>query len=88
MDVRSTGFRAEADSCPPEKVLGRKLARLYWRTDGRSKEVKLVMVAAHGTRGIDRWTVITMYYPYGQLTAPWIGDREIAPIGLGRNDQK
>ena len=65
---------AEADSCPPEKVLGRKLARIYWRAAGQPRAIKHIMVAVHGTNAIDRWTVVTMYYPYGHLAAPWVGD--------------
>ena len=65
---------AEADSCPPEKVLGRKLARTYWRATGRPTEIKQILVAVHGTVGVDRWSVITMYYTYGQLAAKWVGD--------------
>jgi len=65
---------AEADSCPPEKVLGRKIARVFWSNWGRPAETQLVMVAVRGTRGMDRWTVNTMYYQHSQLDGPWAGD--------------
>lgn len=64
----------EADGCPPEKVLGRKIARVFWRGWGRPPETQYVMVAVRGTRGRDRWTVNTMYYLHGQLEGPWAGD--------------
>jgi hypothetical protein len=65
---------AEADSCPPRKVLGRKIARVYWRAVGSPKAIQVIMVAVHGTSGVDRWSVETMFYPYGQLAARWVGD--------------
>ena len=65
---------AEADSCPPEKVLGRRIARLFWDRSGRPADMQLIMVAVRGTKGIDRWTVSTMYYPRHQLDGPWAGD--------------
>jgi hypothetical protein len=65
---------AEADSCPPQKVLGRRLARIYWRGVGKPAAMKNIMVAVHGTVGIDRWTVTTLYYTYDQLAGAWIGD--------------
>jgi len=65
---------AEADSCPPEKVLGRKLARLLWRGLNKPRELHYIIVAVHGTKDRDRFTVYTMYYQRGQLEAPWVGD--------------
>lgn len=67
---------AEADGCPPEKVLGRKIARVFWRGWGRPPDAQYVMVAVRGTRGRDRWTVETMYYLLNQLEGPWAGDPE------------
>jgi hypothetical protein len=65
---------AEADSCPPEKVLGRKIARAFWNTAGQPAETQVIMVAVRGTRGVDRWTSETMYYWRSQLEKPWAGD--------------
>jgi hypothetical protein len=65
---------AEADSCPPEKVLGRKIARAFWNAAGRPAETQAIMIAVRGTRGIDRWTAETMYYWRNQLDKPWAGD--------------
>ena len=65
---------AEADSCPPEKVLGRRIARVFWRGLGRPAELQTLVVAVRGTKGIDRWTVITMYYYKPQLVGQWAGD--------------
>lgn len=65
---------AEADSCPPEKVLGRKIARAFWNAAGRPAETQVIMIAVRGTRGIDRWTAETMYYWRNQLDKPWAGD--------------
>jgi hypothetical protein len=66
---------AEADSCPPEKVLGRRIARAFWAAWGRPGETQHVMVAVRGTEGRDRWTAETMYYHRSQLHGPWAGDR-------------
>jgi hypothetical protein len=65
---------AEADSCPPEKVLGRKIARAFWNAAGRPAETQVIMIAVRGTRGVDRWTAETMYYWRNQLEKPWAGD--------------
>ena len=65
---------AEADGCPSEKVLGRKIARVFWAAWGRPAETQYVMVAVRGTRGRDRWTAETMYYLRSQLDGPWAGD--------------
>lgn len=65
---------AEADSCPPEKVLGRKIARAFWKAWGRPSETQLVIVAVRGTRGKDRYTAQYMIYPRRQLTDAWMGD--------------
>jgi hypothetical protein len=66
---------AEADGCPPEKVLGRRIARVFWAGWGRPAETQHVMVAVRGTIGRDRWTAVTMYYLPSQLDGPWAGDR-------------
>jgi len=65
---------AEADSCPPEKVLGRRIARAFWKASGQPEETQAIMIAVRGTRGADSWTSETMYYWRPQLTAPWAGD--------------
>src|SRR5439155_16778546 len=67
---------AEADSCPPEKVLGRKIARVFWRASGRPKQMQKVIVAVKGTTGIDRWTAESMYFYRSQLANVWAGDPE------------
>jgi hypothetical protein len=65
---------AEADSCPPEKVLARKIARIFWRSWGRPAEVQYMIVAVRGTKGPDRWTATTMYFQKFQLEQAWAGD--------------
>lgn len=65
---------AEADGCPPEKVLGRKIARAFWNAAGRPAETEAIMIAVRGTRGTDRWTARTMLYYHEQLNGPWAGD--------------
>jgi hypothetical protein len=68
---------AETDGCPPEKVLGRKIARAFWTSSGRPVETQYVIVAVRGTQGRDRWTYEKMYYQHSQLDGPWAGDRAI-----------
>ena len=65
---------AEADSCPPEKVLGRKVARVFWRRVGKEANVKMVVVRVRGTVGVDRFTSFDMYYYPAQLEGRWAGD--------------
>jgi hypothetical protein len=65
---------AEADGCPPEKVLGRKIARVFWRGRGKPADLKSIMIAVTGTKGIDRWTAMTMFYYPRQLDGPWVGE--------------
>ena len=65
---------AEADSCPPEKVLARKLARAFWRSQGRPAALQSMIVSVRGTAGADRWTSISMYFYDVQLARPWAGD--------------
>ena len=64
----------EADGCPPEKVIGRQIARVLFRALGRPGALKTVIVAVHGTRGLDRWSVSKMYFYPEQLTGKWAGD--------------
>lgn len=66
---------AEADGCPPEKVLGRKIARALFRAMGRPAELRQIAVSVHGTVGADRWSGVDMYYYPGQLSGKWSGDR-------------
>ena len=65
---------AEADGCPPEKVLGRKIARLFWRRLGKGQGMQLVVVRVEGTKGIDKLTRYDMYYFPAQLQGRWAGD--------------
>src|ERR671934_182481 len=65
---------AEADSCPPEKVLGRKIARVFWRGLGKPTQMQYIMIAVVGTKGIDRWTTDIMYFHRPQLDGRWAGD--------------
>jgi hypothetical protein len=65
---------AEADSCPPEKVLARKIARAFWRSWGRPADIQYIIVAVRGTKGRDRWTSTSMYFHKPQLVQAWAGD--------------
>ncbi|MEP7001298.1 MAG: hypothetical protein ABI969_12515 [bacterium] len=65
---------AEADSCPPEKVLARKIARIFWRSRGRPAKLQYMIVAVRGTTGRDRWTAKSMYFQNFQLSRAWAGD--------------
>ena len=65
---------AEADSCPPEKVLARKIAGTFWRSWGRPANLKYIIIAVRGTKGPDRWTATNMYFPKAQLERAWAGD--------------
>ncbi len=67
---------AEADSCPPPKVLGRRIARALYRGLGRPSDLEKVIVLVRGTAGIDRWTAMGMYYYRSELTGRWAGDSE------------
>ena len=72
--------KAEADGCPPEKVLGRRLARLVWTQLGKPAELQVVIVRVHGPwvgDPLDTADQVTenLYYPRFQLTGPWVGDR-------------
>lgn len=66
--------KEEADGCPPEKVLGRRIARELWRQLGKPKSLQYVMIAVRGTVGIDRFTVSYLYYYPEQLEGPWVGE--------------
>ena len=72
---------AEADSCPPEKVLGRQIARSLFRALGQPAGLQQIVVAVRGTLGLDRWSVESMYYFPAQLTGRWAGDPLPAPTG-------
>jgi hypothetical protein len=65
---------AEADGCPPEKVLGRQIARALFRALGRPTGLQQIMVAVHGTLGLDQRSAESMYYYPEQLTGRWAGD--------------
>jgi hypothetical protein len=62
---------AEADGCPPEKVLGRKIARALWHGLGKPNDLQYITIAVHGSGGFARYT---MYYHRSQLDGPWVGD--------------
>ncbi|MEA3245580.1 MAG: hypothetical protein U9Q74_05435 [Gemmatimonadota bacterium] len=65
---------AEADGCPPPKVLGRQIARALFRAMGRPPGLQQVVVSVHGTAGGDRWSVVDMYFYPEQLSGKWAGD--------------
>lgn len=72
--------KAEEDGCPPEKVLGRRLARLVWAELGRPATLQLVTVRVRGPMtgdplGTLRKVSVDLFYPRFQLTGPWVGDR-------------
>ena len=72
---------AEADSCPPEKVLGRQIARVLWRRGGKEADLKTVIVRVRGVSGLDRYSHTDMYYYPSQLEGRWAGDTEGHPLG-------
>lgn len=65
---------AEADGCPPEKVLARKVARALFRAMGRPAALQQVVVSVHGAVGLDRWSGVDMYFHPEQLSGKWAGD--------------
>jgi hypothetical protein len=65
---------AEADHCPPEKVLGRQIARVLWKNGGKALALKSVIVRVRGVSGLDRLSWTDMYYEPSQLEGPWAGD--------------
>jgi hypothetical protein len=72
---------AEADSCPPYKVLGRQIARVLWRRGGKEADLKTVIVRVRGVAGLDRFSFADLYYAPSQLEDPWAGDPE-KPSGM------
>lgn len=68
--------KAEDDGCPPQKVLGRKVARVFWREVGKAAALKFVIVRVEGTTGKDRFSYIDLYYIPAQLEGRWVGDPE------------
>lgn len=71
--------KAEADGCPPEKVLGRRIARATWAALDKPKGLKFIMVRVRGPWDGDpllsrTQLVEDFYYSYEQLAGPWIGD--------------
>ena len=64
----------EADRCPAERVLGRKIARVFWRGVGKDLGVQQVVVRVHGSTSLDRWSFSDMYYYRDQLEGRWAGD--------------
>jgi hypothetical protein len=70
---------AEAAGCPPQKVLGRRIARELWRSQVHTIALELVIVRVHGTSGLDRLSYEDMYYRPADLDAPWAGDQLRTP---------
>jgi hypothetical protein len=68
----------EAGGCPPQKVLGRRIAREYWRRQGKAIAIETVIVRVHGSAGLDRLSYEDMYYGHADLDGPWVGDRTSA----------
>ncbi|MHB8839664.1 MAG: hypothetical protein ACYC7F_12040 [Gemmatimonadaceae bacterium] len=71
---------AEEDGCPPEKVLGRRLARIVWTELGKPADLQLVIVRVRGPmtgRPLESMNQLTvdLFYPRFQLAGPWVGDR-------------
>ncbi len=70
--------KAEADGCPPEKVLGRRIARAVWSAMGKPTQLQQVVVRIRGPRVGDAfdYTEIAsdLYYPRMQLAGRWVGD--------------
>jgi hypothetical protein len=69
----------EAYGCPLPKVLGRKLARVFYRGIGEEAGITRVIVRVRGTIGLGRDSFIDMYYGIHDLVDPWAGDRGISP---------
>lgn len=69
---------AEADGCPPEKVLGRRIARALWRGAARQAGADAVVVEVRGT-GAARFQAVHMYYYRPQLERSWAGDAHGRP---------
>lgn len=74
--------KAEDDGCPPQKVLGRRIARAAWTTMGRPRQLRHVEVRVHGPETPDPTdenatlsTSWSLYYPRFQLDGPWVGDQ-------------
>lgn len=71
--------KAEADGCPPEKVLGRRIAREVWAALGKPRDLGQVIVRVRGPRVGEEsdytQTEWIFYYPLFQLTGPWVGDK-------------
>lgn len=80
--------KAEADGCPPEKVLGRRIAREVWSALGKPRQLQQVIVRIRGPRVGDEFDYTEMqwdfYYPRFQLTGQWVGDA-IGSSGVRRN---
>jgi hypothetical protein len=74
----------EAYGCPLPKVLGRKLARVFYRGIGKEAGVTRVIVRVRGTIGLGRLSSIDMYYGIPDLVDSWVGDKGIAPLGANR----
>src|ERR1019366_7335962 len=72
---------AEADRCPPYKVLGRRIARVLWRRGGKEADLKTVIVRVRGVAGVDRFSYADLYYASSELEGRWEGDPE-KPSGV------
>jgi hypothetical protein len=65
---------AEAGECPPEKVLGQRIAReLWWRLDEASRPAQ-VSIQVKSARRDGQMTEVVMYYYLSQLQNAWVGD--------------
>lgn len=65
----------EAGGCPPQKVLGRRIARELWRQEGKRRRAEQIIVRVHGATGLDRESFVDMYYGVPDLDGPWVGDK-------------
>ncbi|HVX41361.1 MAG TPA: hypothetical protein VHB25_17485 [Gemmatimonadaceae bacterium] len=69
----------EAGGCPPQKALGRRIARELWRQHGKRVGLQEVIVRVHGRAGADRLSYVDMHYGRAELDEPWVGDRLLSP---------
>lgn len=69
---------AEAAGCPPEKVLGRRIARAFWRSTGRATRIDTITVIVQSVyaRAIGPSSLmrVGMIYTRAELEGPWAGD--------------
>ena len=63
----------EAGACPPEKVLGQRIARELWWRLGADTTLQQIVVRVKATK-MDQLAEIGMYYYLEQVRDPWVGD--------------